>query len=460
MRKSTLSGEVRVRNHPLGIYEKALAKDLSWPERLVLAKSCGFDFVEMSVDETDERLSRLDWSAAQRTSLVAAMIETGVGIPSMCLSAHRRFPFGSRDEAVRERAREIMSKAIRLARDLGIRTIQLAGYDVYYEDHDEGTRQRFAEGLAWAVEQAAASQVMLAVEIMDTAFMNSISKWKKWDEMLASPWFTVYPDVGNLSAWGNDVPAELKLGIDRIAAIHLKDTQPVTGQSPGQFRDVLAANLALPAHHLVTFTWGNVSAVDETRQWMVIKPSGVEYDVMTADDMVVVEIASGKVVEGSKKPSSDTPTHLALYRRYAEIGGIVHTHSRHATIWSQAGLDLPAWGTTHADYFYGAIPCTRQMTAEEINGEYEYQTGEVIIETFEERGRSPAQIPAVLVHSHGPFAWGKNAADAVHNAVVLEECAYMGLFSRQLAPQLPAMQNELLDKHYLRKHGANAYYGQ
>ncbi|MDU7129040.1 MAG: class II aldolase/adducin family protein [Escherichia coli] len=189
--------------------------------------------------------------------------------------------------------------------------------------------------------------------------------------------------------------------------------------------DVLAANLALPAHHLVTFTWGNVSAVDETRQWMVIKPSGVE-----------------------------------LYRRYAEIGGIVHTHSRHATIWSQAGLDLPAWGTTHADYFYGAIPCTRQMTAEEINGEYEYQTGEVIIETFEERGRSPAQIPAVLVHSHGPFAWGKNAADAVHNAVVLEECAYMGLFSRQLAPQLPAMQNELLDKHYLRKHGANAYYGQ
>ena len=167
--------------------------------------------------KTDERLSRLDWSAAQRTSLVTAMIETGVGIPSMCLSAHRRFPFGSRDEAVRERAREIMSKAIRLARDLGIRTIQLAGYDVYYEDHDEGTRQRFAEGLAWAVEQAAASQVMLAVEIMDTAFMNSISKWKKWDEMLASPWFTVYPDVGNLSAWGNDVPAELKLGIDRIA---------------------------------------------------------------------------------------------------------------------------------------------------------------------------------------------------------------------------------------------------
>ena len=227
-----------MRNHPLGIYEKALSKDLSWPERLVLAKSCGFDFVEMSVDETDERLSRLEWTTAQRASLVEAMLETNVSIPSMCLSAHRRFPFGSRDEAVRERARDIMTKAIKLALDLGIRTIQLAGYDVYYEEHDAGTQQRFAEGLAWAVEQAAGAQVMLAVEIMDTAFMNSITKWKKWDQLLASPWFTVYPDVGNLSAWGNDVPAELALGIDRIAAIHLKDTQPVTETSPGQFRDV------------------------------------------------------------------------------------------------------------------------------------------------------------------------------------------------------------------------------
>ncbi|HHG8770894.1 TPA: L-ribulose-5-phosphate 4-epimerase [Raoultella planticola] len=224
--------------------------------------------------------------------------------------------------------------------------------------------------------------------------------------------------------------------------------------------EVLAANLALPEHRLVTFTWGNVSAVDETRRLMVIKPSGVEYTVMAADDMVVVDIASGKVVEGSKKPSSDTPTHQALYRRYPQIGGIVHTHSRHATIWSQAGLDLPAWGTTHADYFYGAIPCTRLMTPAEIQGEYEYQTGEVIIKTFEERGLDPQQVPAVLVHSHGPFAWGKDAADAVHNAVVLEECAYMGLFSRQLTPQLPDMQPELLDKHYLRKHGKNAYYGQ
>ncbi|MBV8045201.1 L-ribulose-5-phosphate 4-epimerase [Pluralibacter sp.] len=224
--------------------------------------------------------------------------------------------------------------------------------------------------------------------------------------------------------------------------------------------EVLAANLALPAHQLVTFTWGNVSAIDRERGLVVIKPSGVDYEVMTADDMVVVELASGRVVEGNKKPSSDTPTHLALYRRFTEIGGIVHTHSRHATIWSQAGQDLPAWGTTHADYFYGAIPCTRRMTPAEIHGEYELETGEVIIKTFAEREIDPMQIPAVLVHSHGPFAWGTNAADAVHNAVVLEECAYMGLFSRQLTPQLPDMQTDLLDKHYLRKHGKHAYYGQ
>lgn len=224
--------------------------------------------------------------------------------------------------------------------------------------------------------------------------------------------------------------------------------------------DVLAANLALPAHQLVTFTWGNVSAVDRQRGVVVIKPSGVEYDDMQAEDMVVVDLQSGDVVEGTKKPSSDTATHLALYRRFPEIGGIVHTHSRHATIWSQAGLDLPAWGTTHADYFYGTIPCTRLMRDAEIAQEYELQTGNVIIETFERRDIDPMQVPAVLVHSHGPFAWGKNAADAVHNAVVLEECAFMGLFSRQLSPNLADMQQTLLDKHYLRKHGKNAYYGQ
>ncbi|KUR53439.1 ribulose phosphate epimerase, partial [Salmonella enterica subsp. enterica serovar Infantis] len=184
---------------------------------------------------------------------------------------------------------------------------------------------------------------------------------------------------------------------------------------------------------------GNVSAVNEARSLMVIRPSGLKLEVMTTTDMVVVEIASGKVVKGNKNPSSDTATHLALYRRYPQIGGIVHPHSRHATIWSQAGLDLPAWGTTHADYFYGAIPCTRLMTVEEINGEYEYQTGEVIIKTFEERGLDPAQIPEVLVQSPGPVGWGKNVADAVHNAVVVVECAYMGAFSRPLGPPPPDM---------------------
>nr|WP_234479910.1 L-ribulose-5-phosphate 4-epimerase [Erwinia sp. S38] len=223
---------------------------------------------------------------------------------------------------------------------------------------------------------------------------------------------------------------------------------------------VFEANLALPRHNLVTFTWGNVSAIDRASGRVAIKPSGVDYDVMTVDDIVVVDLESGRVVEGSKKPSSDTATHLALYRAFETIGGIVHTHSRHATIWAQSGLDLPAWGTTHADYFYGKIPCTRLMTAQEIAQDYEHNTGEVIIETFRSRNISPAAVPAVLVNAHGPFAWGSDADNAVHNAVVLEEVAYMGIFSRQLTPGIGDMQQVLLDKHYLRKHGANAYYGQ
>lgn len=225
-------------------------------------------------------------------------------------------------------------------------------------------------------------------------------------------------------------------------------------------QQVLEANLALPRHNLVTFTWGNVSGVDRQSGLMVIKPSGVEYPAMTLSDMVVVELESGKVVEGSKKPSSDTDTHRALYLDFTSIGGIVHTHSRHATIWAQAGLDIPAWGTTHADYFYGDIPCTRMMHDDEIDGRYEWETGRVIIETFNQRQLDAAAVPAVLVHSHGPFSWGKDADTAVHNAVVLEELAYMGIFSRQLVPGLPQMQQILLDKHYLRKHGKNAYYGQ
>ncbi|ELY2650079.1 MULTISPECIES: L-ribulose-5-phosphate 4-epimerase [Cronobacter] len=225
-------------------------------------------------------------------------------------------------------------------------------------------------------------------------------------------------------------------------------------------RQVLEANLALPKHNLVTLTWGNVSAVDRERGLFVIKPSGVDYSVMSAEDMVVVSIETGEVVEGTKKPSSDTPTHRLLYQQFPTIGGIVHTHSRHATIWAQAGLPIPATGTTHADYFYGEIPCTRKMTDDEINGAYEWETGVVIAETFRQCDIDPAQMPGVLVHSHGPFAWGKDAVDAVHNAIVLEEIAYMGIFCRQLAPELPPMQQTLLDKHYLRKHGAKAYYGQ
>lgn len=224
--------------------------------------------------------------------------------------------------------------------------------------------------------------------------------------------------------------------------------------------EVLAANLDLPRYGLVSFTWGNVSAIDRERGLMVIKPFGVEYEVMTANDMVVVELASGRVVEGAKKPSSDTPTHLELYKAFPDIGGVVHTHSRHATTWAQAGRDLSAFGTTQADYFYGPVPCTRAMTPAEIQGEYEKDTGTVIIETFRQRGLDPNAVPAVLVQSHGPFVWGTDAHNAVHNAVVLEEVAYMNLFSLLLNPELGPMSSALLDKHYLRKHGKNAYYGQ
>lgn len=222
---------------------------------------------------------------------------------------------------------------------------------------------------------------------------------------------------------------------------------------------VLAANLSLPAYGLVTFTWGNVSAIDRQSGLVVIKPSGIAYEAMALEDLVVVDL-EGKVREGHRKPSSDTATHLALYRAFADIGGVVHTHSRNATIWAQAGQPIPALGTTHADYFYGDIPCTRPMSEAEIAGDYEGETGKVIIETFNQAGRDPQQVPGVLVYSHGPFAWGKDAADAVHNAVVLEEVAIMAMATRQLAPAIAPMQPELLDKHFLRKHGKHAYYGQ
>ncbi|MBR6502878.1 MAG: L-ribulose-5-phosphate 4-epimerase [Clostridia bacterium] len=220
---------------------------------------------------------------------------------------------------------------------------------------------------------------------------------------------------------------------------------------------VLKANLDLVKYNLVTFTWGNVSAIDRASGLVVIKPSGVDYDTMTADDMVVIDL-DGNVVEGKWKPSSDTATHLVLYKAFSNIGGIVHTHSRNATSFAQAGKDIVAYGTTHADYFYDNIPCTRKMTPEEIAGEYEKETGNVIVETF--KGKSADDIPAVLVHSHGPFAWGTDADNAVHNAVVLEEVAFMALQTELLNQNSHKMQQELLDKHYLRKHGKNAYYGQ
>jgi L-ribulose-5-phosphate 4-epimerase len=211
-------------------------------------------------------------------------------------------------------------------------------------------------------------------------------------------------------------------------------------------------------HHLVTFTWGNVSGIDREQGFVVIKPSGVAYEVLGADDLVTVKLETGKVVEGRLNPSSDTSTHLELYKAFEKIGGIVHTHSRWATIFAQAGRSILPLGTTHADYFYGAVPCTRKMRKEEIRGDYEKETGLMIAETFSEK--DPGSLPAVLVHSHGPFAWGSDPMDALHNAVVLEEIAFMNYHTHLLETDLSEMQQELLDRHYLRKHGSDAYYGQ
>jgi len=219
---------------------------------------------------------------------------------------------------------------------------------------------------------------------------------------------------------------------------------------------VFKANLDLVKHDLVIFTWGNVSAIDREKGLVVIKPSGVSYDDMKASDMVVLDL-QGNIVEGDLKPSSDTPTHLVLYNSFPEIGGIVHTHSTFATSWAQAGKDIPNIGTTHADYFNSAIPCTRQMTQEEIEGEYEKETGNVIVERF--KGINPAYIPGVLVNNHGPFSWGKNADEAVHNAVVMEQVAKMAFISFLINPQLE-MNDNLITKHFYRKHGPGAYYGQ
>ncbi len=221
--------------------------------------------------------------------------------------------------------------------------------------------------------------------------------------------------------------------------------------------EVFAANMCLPKYGLVTFTWGNVSGIDREKELVVIKPSGVSYEEMRAQDMVVVSLESGCVVEGELNPSSDTPTHLELYRHFPTIGGVVHTHSRWATSWAQAGRGISAYGTTHGDYFYGEIPCTRKMTPAEIADAYEKNTGLVVTETFQDKNF--AEIPAVLVHSHGPFTWGKDSHEAVHNAVVLEELAMMAYYTEQMGQTKP-MQKELLDKHFLRKHGSGAYYGQ
>ncbi len=223
-------------------------------------------------------------------------------------------------------------------------------------------------------------------------------------------------------------------------------------------RRVFEANLELVKHGLVIFTWGNVSEIDRDRGIFVIKPSGIPYDAMTWEDMVLVDM-DGKTIDSKRKPSSDTPTHLILYREFAEVGGVVHTHSEWATSWAQMELSIPALGTTHADYFYGEIPCTRKLTEQEVKNQYEAETGNVIVETFRKQKIEPLSVPSVLVSGHGPFSWGKSGADAVHNAVVLEQVAKMAHHAL-VVDKIQGIDQFLLDKHYLRKHGKDAYYGQ
>ena len=225
-------------------------------------------------------------------------------------------------------------------------------------------------------------------------------------------------------------------------------------------QQVYEANMELPRRGLVTYTWGNVSGIDRAGGVVVIKPSGVAYEELTSDKMVVVDLQTGTIVEGSLNPSSDTKTHLELYKAFPALGGIVHTHSPFAVAWAQAGQDIPCYGTTHADYFYGPIPCARHLTAAELEEDYEKNTGKVIVETFQNRNIDPVAVPAVICHSHGPFTWGRDAAQAVYHAVVLEEVAKMALFTRQIDPAAAPAPQSMQDKHYLRKHGPNAYYGQ
>lgn len=224
-------------------------------------------------------------------------------------------------------------------------------------------------------------------------------------------------------------------------------------------KKVYEANMELPRRNLVTYTWGNVSGIDREKGLFVIKPSGVEYDELKPEDLVVMDLKGNKV-EGDMNPSSDTKTHLVLYNAFPQIGGIVHTHSPYAVGWAQAGRDIPAYGTTHADYFYGPIPCARHLTQEELDEDYELNTGNIIVEEFKARGIDPVAVPAVICHSHGPFTWGKDAAQAVYHAVVLEEVAKMAIFTRQVDPSAAPAPQRIQDKHYMRKHGPNAYYGQ
>ena len=387
-----------------------------------------------------------DINEDNQVKLVKTMYEVGLPIRSMCLSGHRKYPLGSGDPATEARSLEIMEKAIQLADDLGVRIIQLAGYDVYYDESTPETVERFGRNLKKAVRMAARAGVLMGFETMENEFMNTCEKSMKYVDEINSTYLNVYPDCGNINnaaiTYGTDVLADLRSCDGHVVAMHLKETVP------GKFRDMMYGEGQVDFPAMIDTAWK-----------IGVRRFVTEFWYLGKEDMGVIDLEGNKV-EGDYNPSSDTPTHLELYKAFPKIGGIVHTHSPWATSWAQAGRSIPCYGTTHADYFYGEIPCARSLTAEEINGEYEKNTGLVIVETFNNRGIDPMHVPGVLCTNHGPFTWGTDAANAVHNAVVLEEVAKMACRTEILNARVQPAPQVIQDKHFLRKHGANAYYGQ
>lgn len=400
-----------MKKYEIGLYEKAMRNTLTWKEKLQCAKECGYDYLEISIDATEEKINRIYMDTEEKREIMEAIFDTGIPIGSMSVSALTKYALGDPDQAVRDRGMEIAEKSIQLSSALGVRTVMIPGYDIYYGESTIETKRYFLENIRKIAEIAEREGILVGFETMENNFMNTTGKAVQYVNMVDSAYLKIYPDAGNIT------------------------------------------------NGLVTFTWGNVSEIDRETGLFAIKPSGVPYEELKPEDMVLMDLEGNKI-EGKYNPSSDTATHIELYKAFEEIGGIVHTHSSYATSWAQAGRDIPCYGTTHADYIYGEVPCLRCLTEQEIEDAYEKNTGLLIVSEFQKMKKDVLAVPAVLCKNHGPFSWGKDGMEAVHNAVVLEECAKMAFRTELIQPKVKPAPQALQDKHYYRKHGANAYYGQ